>query len=363
MDDGPKSNGTIDRLQSTAAAARRPSYMICVALLLAAVAAVAAGPARAAALEAGPAGRVVEVIDGDTVILADGREVRLVGIQAPKLPLGRPGVARWPLADEAKAALAALVQGRRVEPRYGGLERDRHGRHLAHLYRDDSLWIQGALLRRGLARVYSFVDNRALIADMLAIEREARAAGRGIWSDPFYAVRSADEAAEAIGGFALVEGRVLAADIAGGRGYLNFGEDWETDFTIALERPALRLLEQTGIGIRDLAGRRVRVRGWVESWDGPRVEVTHPEQIELLGSGLGSAGNAPSDCIAGRLTDEGVECPAFRGRDGTLYTLLGDLGDLEPGDEACICGTEPAVSFCMQGTTLAVESIHSACPD
>ena len=45
----------------------------------------------AAALEAGETARVVGVVDGDTVVLESGAVVRLVGIQAPKLPLGRPG--------------------------------------------------------------------------------------------------------------------------------------------------------------------------------------------------------------------------------------------------------------------------------
>ena len=48
------------------------------------------------------------VIDGDTVVLESGLEIRLVGIQAPKLPLGRPEFEPWPLADEAKARLADL---------------------------------------------------------------------------------------------------------------------------------------------------------------------------------------------------------------------------------------------------------------
>ena len=64
----------------------------------------------------GTSARGVEVVDGDTVVLEDGRRVRLVGIQAPKLPLGRPGFERWPLADEAKHALESLVLGENRHP-------------------------------------------------------------------------------------------------------------------------------------------------------------------------------------------------------------------------------------------------------
>jgi hypothetical protein len=34
--------------------------------------------------------------------------------------------------------------------------------------------------------------------------------------------------------------------------------------------------------LASLEGQRVRVRGWVESWNGPAIEATHPEQIERV---------------------------------------------------------------------------------
>lgn len=238
-------------------------------------------PVVAFGLESGGTGEVVSVIDGDTVVLADGSEVRLVGIQAPKLPLGRPGFEAWPLADEAKAALETLTLGQVLSLGYGGRRTDRHGRRLAHLFDDAGIWIQGALLGDGLARVYSFADNRALIPEMLTRERRARAAGRGIWRHPFYAVRTADEAGNVIDRFALAEGVVLDTAVVRGRRYINFGEDWRTDFTVTFDRRAAPLFEEAGLDIADLEGRAVRVRGWVESYNGPLIEITHPEQIEV----------------------------------------------------------------------------------
>src|SRR5689334_746075 len=61
----------------------------------------------------GTSANVVEVIDGDTVVLDDGKEVRLVGIQAPKLPLNRPNFKEWPLAREAKEELEKLILNQR----------------------------------------------------------------------------------------------------------------------------------------------------------------------------------------------------------------------------------------------------------
>lgn len=222
------------------------------------------------------------MIDGDTLLLDDGREVRLVGLQAPKLPLGRPDFRAWPLAHEAKAALEALVLGKAITLAYGGRQLDRHGRALAHLYRDDGTWIQGELLELGMARVYSFADNRALVAEMLAIEQATRAVGRGIWGLDWYAIRGLDSIEDDRDSFQLVEGRILDAARAGGRGYLNFGADRMTDFTLSLDPATLRLFDAEGLPIEQLEGRRIRVRGWVDYFNGPMIEITHPEQIEVL---------------------------------------------------------------------------------
>ena len=249
-----------------------------IALLL--LASPAAG--LAFSLPADSTAQVIEVIDGDTVKLANGREVRLVGIQAPKLPLGRRGFAEWPLAGEAKAKLESLTLGQAVTLHYGGARDDRHGRLLAHLtLAEGKVWAQGALLHAGLARVYSFPDNRALADDMLALEREARAARRGIWAHPYYKIRAPDETRRDIETFQIVEGRVVQAAAVRDRLYLNFGPDFRTDFTIAIARRDLKLFGRAFDGA-SLEGKTVRIRGWVKSINGPMIEATHPEQLEVL---------------------------------------------------------------------------------
>ena len=236
-----------------------------------------------AALAVDGRARAVEVIDGGTVRLESGETVRLAGIQAPKLGSDGSGAGGWPLAREARQALAALVQGRRVGLAFAGPRRDRHGRLRAHLVRaDDGAWIQGALLAAGLARVMSRVDERAAVPEMLGLERRARAARLGIWREPRYRVRAAAEAGGALRSFQLIEGRVRAAAVVRGRGYLNFGEDWREDFTVSIAPRDRRRFEAAGIAVEDYEGRLVRVRGWIESFNGPMIEATHPEQIEVL---------------------------------------------------------------------------------
>jgi endonuclease YncB( thermonuclease family) len=235
-----------------------------------------------AALEIAETEAVVEIVDGDTLVLADGRQVRLVGIQAPKLPLGRAGFKAWPLAEEAKAALAGLALGRAVTLGYGGRRIDRHGRALAHLFDEAGVWIQGALIDRGMARIYSFTDNRTLVPEMLARERAARAAGRGIWGLRAYAVRDAAGVPANLSGFELVEGRVVDVAIVRKRSYLNFGADWRSDFTVTIAPRTRRLFEAEGIDPLSYQGKLIRVRGWLKSYNGPLIEATHPEQIEVI---------------------------------------------------------------------------------
>ncbi len=248
-------------------------------------------PARACeGLRDGPTGIVVDIVDGDTVLLDNDLKIRLIGIQAPKLALGRIGYESWPLAEEARDALEALALGERVEIRYGEAERDRYGRVLGHMFVGEAaIWAQQAMLAAGLARVYSFPDNRYCLDELYRAEAQARADRLGIWDgEPYYRIRQAEKPQrilERVDDYELVEGRIVNADRVGQRVYLNFGDYWKEDFTIVIERSGLALFEKAGIDPLMLENAFVRVRGWVEARDGPRMEVTHPEQIEILAPG------------------------------------------------------------------------------
>jgi len=238
-------------------------------------------------LQPGPKGIVIEVVDGDTVVLDSDVRVRLIGIQAPKLALGREGFEPWPLASAAKLELEQLALGKNVEIRYGGAQTDRYGRILGHMFiGEEQIWAQGAMLREGLARVYSFPDNRFCLNELYKIEAQARVDRVGIWDgEAFYTVRDGarpNQILERLDNYEIVEGRVINADRVGSRVYLNFGEYWKEDFTIVIERSGLRRFENDQIDPLMFEDALVRVRGWVEQRDGPRIEVTHPEQIELL---------------------------------------------------------------------------------
>lgn len=144
----------------------RAALLVAAVLLLAPAAAPAAG---SGVLE----GRVVAVVDGDTLdVLVDGAplRVRVAGIDTPER--GQP------FASRAREALARRVL--RQEVRIIAVATDRYGRTVGEVYADD-VCVGCELVREGAAWAYrGGSDDRVLIE----LEREARAAGRGIWSLP-----------------------------------------------------------------------------------------------------------------------------------------------------------------------------------
>ena len=242
-------------------------------------------------LEPGGVGDVVTVVDGDTLTLGDGRVLRLAGILAPK----HGPLQDEPLADAARAALSQLALGHTIVIAFGGRHMDRHGRFLAQLWLaapdgspdgspTGSLgpWLQEAMLAAGLARVDSMADVRARVPEMLRIEDAARRAGRGLWADPAYRLRTSEDVGTVLNSFQIVEGQVVDVATAQGRGYVNFGADYKTDFTLAFDAAALRLMRDAGRPLESLRGHRLRARGWVRWFNGPLIDVSHPEQIEVL---------------------------------------------------------------------------------
>lgn len=240
-------------------------------------------------LTRGETGKVSSVLDGDTLYLEGGLKIRLSAMQAPKLPLGRKGFKAWPMGAESKSALTVLTKGQKVGLYYGGERRDRYDRALAQVFTlkadgKPDLWVQEEMVRLGMARVYTWADTFQDSGRLYAAEREARGAGRGIWSEAYYDVRSPapNMLAQDVDSFQLIEGIITSTADVRGRVYLNFGADYKTDFTIAIAKRDRKRFKRAGVDPVALEGARVRVRGWVELMNGPMVWLDHPECLEVL---------------------------------------------------------------------------------
>lgn len=245
-------------------------------------------------LPAGETVAVASVADGETLALEDGREVRLLDVLAPAPPPDWDGTDPWPFAAQARQALNELVQGASVSLHFDARQEDRYGRLLAQVFltRDgEPVWVQEKLVGQGLARVAAQPDMSACLGPLLAAEAQAREGRLGIWRSLTYQVRDAHEP-KSLGyrrhSYQLVEGRVQGIGEGKTRVYINFAEDWREDFTVVIKRKRLPVLEAAGLDLLSLPGRRIRVRGWVEWWNGPMIEISHPEEIEILEPSPGS---------------------------------------------------------------------------
>jgi micrococcal nuclease len=217
---------------------------------------------------------VAEVVAGDELRLADGRVVRLAGIRVPGGDAPR-------LAAAAQAELRALLDGQAVRLAIAEVPLDRYGRLVAQVERGDGLWLQGALLERGLAQVQTRPGEAARADRVLAIERAAREARRGLWADAAFTVREAGAAGD-VGRFRIVEGRVLRVAPTERFVYLNFGADWRSDFTVRIAKDLTRRLASAGLDAAGLTGRRIEIRGVVLEAGGPLIELSHLEQMQVL---------------------------------------------------------------------------------
>jgi hypothetical protein len=102
---------------------------------------------------------VARVFDGDTILINDGRKVRLAGVDAPEVD--SPYSREEPGGPQSRAYLKALIEGRKVAVRVGREPYDRYGRTLAFVYLDDVL-VNGRIIRDGLARAYRRFDYPSL---------------------------------------------------------------------------------------------------------------------------------------------------------------------------------------------------------
>lgn len=214
--------------------------------------------------------RFAKVSDDGTIILNDGRKLRLAGIE---LAQGRS-------THDLQTALDQLTGSDPIELRADGPAEDRYGRVVAQAFAADGTWIEGALLRLGLARVATTPDHRSLAPALYTAERAALAHHLGLWADPRTALRHAEAISRFIDSWQVVDGTVVAANPRHNAVDLQLGDDESHDLTIRIPISVAQTMDSDP---SELVGRHLRVRGWIGKGVGPLIVLNHPEQIELVG--------------------------------------------------------------------------------
>lgn len=220
-------------------------------------------------------GTVAAIRDGRTLLLADGREVRLTAIES-----GSDGGDRLRRLTAGKIVRLSRPEGKNAAAT------DRYGRLVAFAAVEGATQsLQMTLLAAGQAVVSARIGTKACAEALLSVEKAARAGNRGLWGNPNSVPLSSDNLAglEAMRGhFALVEGHVLSVRESGATVYVNFGRRWTRDFTVTVLKRQRRAFAAAGIDLTKLEGRRIRVRGVIEQRGGPIIVAATPEQIELI---------------------------------------------------------------------------------
>ncbi|WP_223457595.1 MULTISPECIES: thermonuclease family protein [unclassified Pseudomonas] len=196
---------------------------------------------------------VQRVVDGDTLRLSDGRNVRMIGLNTPEL--GKNGRSDEPFAVVARKRLEALVAASdgQVGLLPGKESKDHYGRTLAHVYGADGANLEAQMLAEGLGFQVAVAPNVDLVACQQAAERSARQAGLGVWRQS--PVLKAEQISTS--GFAVLSGRVSKVQ-------RNRGGVWiELQDSVVL-RVAPNLLGRFDAAtLERLEGKQIEARGWV----------------------------------------------------------------------------------------------------
>jgi endonuclease YncB( thermonuclease family) len=197
--------------------------------------------------------QVSHVIDGDTLVLADGSKVRLIGVNTPEL--GYRGAEDEPFAALARQWVLQRVAGQKVRLIEGEQSRDRYGRVLAHVLDPGGMLLAQGLIAQGLGYALSIAPNSRLADCLFAREREARAGSRGLWRRG--GVAEVVDIADGSAGFGVWRGRVSAVGQTARGSYLEI----EDRVFLAMNARVVKTL--AGGGPDGYRGRYVEFRGWL----------------------------------------------------------------------------------------------------
>jgi len=238
------------------------------------------------------------------LILSDGRILRIAGLEAPG-----PTPADPDLPARGQEWLKAWLENRDIAFELADSRPDRWGRYAASVFASiaqgdiDFASVGERLLDRGFARVMQDQHKISCEEQMLRVEETARIARRGLWNDPYYAVVEATDGAafaERAGSFIVATGKLTAVREISPRMMLIFGPNRSSTLAVTILQRNVKIFEAAGLHFRDLIGQTLRVRGMLETRFGPEIELTRPNEIELIAQGRGDTASPVAKNPAGK---------------------------------------------------------------
>ncbi len=217
---------------------------------------------------------VKNVVDGDTLVLADGRKIRLLGINTPEVRHRNESAQAG--GDEAKRWLTDKLQQRKVRLESDVEKTDKYGRTLAYVMTDRKEHINLQLVAGGLAAVNIYPPNLRYADELIKAENLAQANRLGIWQRPEYAAKpAASISATDHSGWIRLTGKVVTIRNSRKYVYLVFSDRFEA----RIERKWLPLFPD----INAYLGQQLEVRGWLnKNKGGFSMLIRHPSAIKRL---------------------------------------------------------------------------------
>lgn len=158
---------------------------------------------------------------------------------------------------------------------------DRFGNKIGHAVTAETGWVQAGLVSQGLAYAYSIPASRVLVPVLYKYEELARKADAGLWKNPLYTLRTRETIGSTVGSFQVYEDIIDDVRPRGDYVSVVFGKEVPSVFSALIKRSGN--VDFNRLLTTNIVGQRVRIHGWVENNNGIMIQISHPEQMELLG--------------------------------------------------------------------------------
>ena len=228
--------------------------------------------------------KVVEVIDGDTVRLSNGRLLRYIGLDTPEVRIKDKGgnfqYRPQPFSLEAKEFNRKLVEGKLIRIEFDVEKTDRYGRLLGYCFFDKT-FVNARLIEQGYAVISTIPPNVKYVELFIDAQKKARKANKGLWGS--FPIINHSQTSKYINQIRSVEGVVVGTYKSAKCVFLNFGQNYKNDFTVVIFNNVLDTFSREGIDpLSFYNGKRIRVNGKIREYNGPEIIVNSPYEIEVL---------------------------------------------------------------------------------
>lgn len=225
---------------------------------------------------------ISRVIDGDTIEMASGEKIRLIGIDTPETK--KNGAKGEHYCKKAYEFTKRKLEGKTIYLEYDIEKRDKYDRILAYVFLKDGTFFNARLLQAGYAQLLTVPPNVKYVDLFKKLARKARKNNRGLWgrnNEVDLPIISWREAKEHVGEEVIIKGEVVDTHNSGEAIFLNFHPEYWHNFTAVIfvgdkskfdVEPANYYLNKV-----------VQVRGKIKKYKGtPEIILRTQKQIEVV---------------------------------------------------------------------------------